>query len=417
MRSALPALLLAFASCSQALTIEIRYELAGSQFYNQPGAKEALRAAADFYEDLITDHLGPINPADYKGAVWTPTYAHPNTGAEVVMTAQANLVVPADTIIIYAGSANLGAPAARAGAGAAKLATGGGLTWWNQVYNRGEPGAIQITASGWGPPPTDFAPWGGVIFFNSAITNWNFSTSDATGTTSPDALSVALHELGHILGLGIYRTDCSWLTLIAGGRFTGPLATQSFGVGPQTDGVHVFPGSVRSRAYGCFGIAHGTPVLPLMSASLPASHAFNVPTDLDLAMLRDIGWEVNLPERPVLISKTEDAANLAVMTSTGFEYDIHRSKDLVSWGEPLATLLGNGGVLTWADTAASAKTHPAISKAFYKVERSSTAAAAAAKAALTETTPTPNTASLPRGAILNPPVGPKPVICDCGRYH
>lgn len=414
MRTVIPAVLVALASCSQALTIEIRYELAGSQFYNQPGAKEALRTAADFYEELITDHLGAINPAGYRGAVWTPTYAHPTTGVEVAMTAQANLVVPADTIIIYAGAANLGAPAARAGAGAAKLSTGGGLAWWNQVYNRGEPGAIQITASGWGPSPRDFAPWGGVIFFNSSITNWNFSTSNATGTTSPDALSVALHEIGHILGLGIYRTDCSWLTLIAGGRFTGPLATQSFGVGPQTDGVHVFTGSVKSRAYGCFGIAHGVSVLPLMSASLPASHAFNVPTDLDLAMLRDIGWEVNLPERPVLISKDANTANLSVMTSTGFEYEIHRSRDLASWGEPLATLPGNGGVLTWADHGVAAKADPGAAKAFYKVERA--AAAAATKAAVTEET-TPKTTSLPRGAILEPPVGPKPVICDCGGHH
>ena len=412
MRSALPALLLAFASCSQALTIEIRYELSGSQFYNQPGAKEALRAAADFYEDLIADRLGAINPADYKGAVWTPTYANPITGAEVAMTAQANLVVPADTIIIYAGSANLGAPAARAGAGAAKLSSGGGLVWWNQVYNRGEPGAIRILSSGWGPPPTDFAPWGGVIFFNSAITNWNFSTSNATGTTSPDALSVALHELGHILGLGIYRTDCSWLTLISGGRFTGPLATQSFGTSPPTDGTHVVTGAARSPAYGCFGIPHGTPVLPLMSASLPASHTFNVPTDLDVAMLRDIGWELTLPERPVLISKEADTTQLAVMTSTGFLYEIHRSRDLATWGDPLATLSGNGGVLTWLDPVAPAKANPATAKAFYKVERSAAAAAAPVKAAVTG-----EPAPMPGGTVLGPPVGPKPVICDCGSHH
>jgi hypothetical protein len=405
MRTLIPALMLAFASCSQALTIEIRYELTGSQFYNQPGAKEALRTAADFYQKLITDQLGAINPAQYKGATWTPTYAHPNTGAEVAMTAQANLVVPADTIIIYAGSMNLGIPAARAGSGAAKLGSGGGLTWWNQVYNRGEPGAIRILSSGWGPSPTDFAPWGGVIFFNSAITNWNFSTSSAAGTAGPDALSVALHEIGHILGLGIYRSDCSWLTLIEGNLFTGPLASQSFGTSPPTDGTHVLPGSTKSPAYGCFGIPHGTPVLPLMSASLPASHTFNVPTDLDVAMLRDIGWELTLPERPLLIAAgaTPNAVNLSVPTSTGFDYGIHRSTDLVSWGGPLVTLQGNGSVLKWTDSGVPPK-------AFYQVNRSTAAASGAVTAMETET-------EAGSGAILTPPVGPKPVICDCIGHH
>ena len=403
MRSVIPALLLAITPYADALTIEIRYELAGSQFYNQAGAKEVLRAAADFYEDLITDHLEAIDTSQFAEAVWTPTYAHPNTGVEVVMTEQANLVVPPDTIIIYAGAMSLGAPAARAGSGSAKLAIGGGLPWWNQVFNRGEPGAIQITAAGWGPSPSDFAPWGGVIFFNSSITNWNFSTSNATGTAGPDALSVALHEIGHVLGLGIFRADCSWTTLIAGNRFTGPLATRSFGTSPQTDGTHVFSGSTKSPAYGCFGIAHGKPVIPLMSPSLPASNTFDVPTDLDLAMLRDIGWELTMPGRPVSVAKGTGGAAVSVPTSTGFTYEIHRSSNLVSWSGPLATLQGDGRVLSWTDPAAP-------SKAFYKVNRSSTAPAATGAAVA-------KIASIPSGVLLMPPVTPKPVICECGGHH
>lgn len=405
MKLAIPLMLVATASCTEALTIEIRYELAGSSFYNQAGAKEALRAAADFYEDLISDSLGAINPAQYPGAAWTPTYASPVNGNTVNMNAQANLVVPANTIIIYAGSMNLGAAAARAGAGGINLG-GSSLAWWNQVYNRGEPGAVQLVQVGgnvnFTSNPTDFAPWGGVIFFNSSIANWNFSTSNATGTAGPDALSVALHELGHVLGLGTYRADCSWTTLInqANGKFMGPLALSSFGVNPQTDAVHVLPGVTKSRAYGCFGVPHGTAVFPLMSESLPVSNTFDVPTDLDLAMLRDIGWELTLPERQIGISKSAGAASVSVPTSTGFNYEIRRSTNLSSWGAPLATLQGNGQVKSWADSTVP-------SKAFYRMTRVATTPASAVTLAVKDT----------GDSVLLPAPVIKPVMCECDGAH
>jgi hypothetical protein len=389
---------------AEALTIEIRYELAGSAFFDQPGAKEALRAAADFYEDLISDQLGAIDPAQYPGSSWIPTHADPLTGLPVNMVAQTNLVVPPDTIIIYAGSMNLGTATARAGAGGVVLNVGGPLAWWNQLIGRGETGASQIVGGAYTLNPTDFAPWGGVIFFNSAVANWNFSTTDATGTAGPDALSVALHEIGHILGLGTYRADCSWTTRInpANGHFTGPLATQSFASNPPTDAVHLLPGSTKSGAYGCFGVAHGSLLKPLMSAALPASNNFYVPTDVDLAMLRDIGWELAIPERAASVS-TGAAATLAVPTTTGFNYEVRRSTDLASWGDPVAVLQGNGLAMTWVDPAASPK-------AFYRVNRLTDAVAAAAPV-------TGKSVDDSSAAILAPPAAPSPVMCACGEIH
>jgi hypothetical protein len=407
----LPLLALTLLPCAvaQALTIELRYELPGSQFYDQPGAKAALRAAADFYEKLITDQLGAINPGQFAGATWTPTYADPLTPATTVnMTAQAGLVVPANTIIIYAGAMDLGMAAARAGAGGALLNVGGPVTWWNQVVNRGEPGAVQIVSGNYTLNPIDFAPWGGVIFFNSAINNWNFSTTDATGIAGPDALSVALHEMGHILGLGTYRADCSWTTRInsSNGLFTGPLATLSFGANPQTDGVHVLPGVTKGGAYGCFGIDHGKLAFPLMSASLPASDAFHVPTDLDLAMLRDIGWELSIPNRAISVA-TSPLGRVSVPTTTGFSYEIYRSSDLSAWGLPATVLEGNGKVLNWTDPNPSAK-------AFFRANRNPAVAAASMEAAAAVKKAAGDDA-IP--AALIPPSAPSPVMCDCGRVH
>lgn len=390
----------------EALTIEIRYELAGSQFFDQPGAKEALRAAADFYEDLISDQLGAINPAQYGGATWIPTYADPSTGVTVNMNAQANLVVPANTIIIYAGSMDLGAATARAGAGGVVLNPGGPVAWWNQLISRGEAGASKIVGGNYTLNPTDFAPWGGVIFLNSAIANWNFSTTNASGTAGPDAVSVALHELGHILGLGTYRADCSWTTLInpANGKFTGPLSTQSFGTNPQTDTVHVLPGGTKSGGYGSFGVAHGSLLSPLMSGSLPASNSFQVPTDLEVSMLRDMGWELAIAERSPSVSEG-GAIHVSVPTTTGFNYEVRRSANLSSWGSPVTVLQGNGLAKSWVDSTAS-------TKAFYRVTRVPVGVAAGAPVL-------PAAMSNAEGLApdLTPPGSPAPVMCDCGGHQ
>ena len=97
--------LAAFSFCfiAQANAIEIlfRYDLDNDGFFNQPGAKEALEAAAQFYEDLIVDELDAIDPG--SSFLWHPTYLEPNTNSSVELIPGArNLVVPANTLVIFA---------------------------------------------------------------------------------------------------------------------------------------------------------------------------------------------------------------------------------------------------------------------------------------------------------------------------
>jgi len=398
---------------ASALTIDLRYDLDTTGFFNQPGAKEALRTAADFYEELIVDQLGAIDRTQYGNGTWTPTYSHPVTGAQTAVPGHANMLVPANTLIIFAGAAALPAGmAANAGpggvSGLSPEASGSGFPWANRVYNRGEPGAIKLVQSGasltFTSNPVDFAPWGGAMFFNSSMANWNFSTTSATGTSGPDALSVALHEIAHILGVGIWLPQCSWKTLTPAGPFLGILASQSYGTLPLTDYAHLFPGT-NSRALGVFGRTHGTLTTSLMVANLQHSNNFYVPTDVDLAILHDIGWEIETPSPMVLVSMNP-GPQLRIPSTTGYTYQIQRSTTLTSWIDQLATPApGTGARLVWSDPQAAGT-------AFYRVARQKTAVSAmAASHGISGAAIVPAAG----GEAMIPPDLP-PACCTCGQH-
>src|SRR5690606_8940405 len=87
------------------------------------------------------------------------------------------------------------------------------------VATRGETGA----------DATDFGPWGGAITFDAAINidsesfDWHFGeTTAGLDDTKYDFLSVAVHELAHLLGFG---TAESWQNLLVPGAVSGTPGT------------------------------------------------------------------------------------------------------------------------------------------------------------------------------------------------
>ncbi|RME33207.1 MAG: peptidase M10A and M12B matrixin and adamalysin [Gammaproteobacteria bacterium] len=157
------------------------------------------------------------------------------------------------------------------------LATGGpgtGLALPPEVF-RGQPGV----ASG-----TDFAPWGGVISFDRD-SSWYFDQD--TTTDEPfsgfDFYSVALHELGHVIGFG---TAPSWNKKVSGGSFIGAAATALYG-GP----VPLAGGSHWQDGLASNGLE--TAMDPTIAAGVRKRF-----TPLDLAGLQDIGWEVTAVPLP-----------------------------------------------------------------------------------------------------------------------
>lgn len=287
---------------------------------------------------------------------------HPTTGVSLTIP---GLVVPLNVIIVYVGALDLGGSVVGRG-GPGGFSANGSISWYDRIQGRGSAAAAVEPLSS----RTDFATWGGAISFDTPRT-WNFSqTGTATGT---DFISVALHEMGHVLGIG---TADSWKNLISGsGTFTGSAAIRSFGSAPAADMFH-FLGTLTSRLFGSFAAPHGTtrPVLMLPSSS-NSGPSLDVATDLDLSALVDIGWELTPPPVLKATALSPGAATFNWQSVSFKNYALQRSTDLLSFPGGSGNLSGNGTLQTWSDPA------PPPDRAFYRLSTSDvTPAAAAARA-------------------------------------
>ena len=234
-------------------------------------ARGALEYAAKSFE-MYRDRLTAIEATDAN--YWFARYANPAAPWELIE--EPNLVVPANTLIIYAAAANIGGALGYGGPGG--FDANGYHGWSATVAYRGQPGAA-------GADPTDFGPWGGGITFNSTA-SWSF---DLYGPPSPhgdesDFLSVAIHELAHVLGFGLVG---SWRTYVDanGHEFSGLAATAEFG-GPVTlidDNDHWLDGTESTNG--------GEPQEAAMDPDLTVGTR-KLLTRLDVAAMVDIGWEM-----------------------------------------------------------------------------------------------------------------------------
>jgi hypothetical protein len=122
-------------------------------------------------------------------------------------------------------------------------------------------------------------PFGGVVQFN-VNTNWYFGFGQIDhnyNSQQVDFLTVAEHELGHVLGIG--GKFPGWTQWLHGGSFFGPAAMAEYGMPVPADIYH-FNQNV---------LDHGVPVT--MKPTTPAG-VRNEFTALDYAALQDVGWHV-----------------------------------------------------------------------------------------------------------------------------
>ena len=314
-----------------AIVIQLDYSYDTNGFFEQPGSKEAMRKAADLFEALIEDSFLPIDPQAYpgNGNTWTAWVAHPGTGGFVNVV---DLIVPEDTVIIFVGGRTLNGPIGLGGPGG--ISGGGGSPEWvNAVTGRGQSGARST-------PATDFAPWGGTIAFNSQ-SNWHFNPNGRPfGSSAYDFVSTALHELGHVFGIG---TAQSWDAQISANQFQGSRSVSAFG-GPvpltndnshwRDDGNCPYDpngvNNIASYTYGSFGTEHGSVQIALLdpqSCLVPYETTLRVLTDLDLAALADIGWELRFPFHIELEELGPGTSSLRWLSNTGASATLQRAAE------------------------------------------------------------------------------------------
>lgn len=263
-------------SARAAITITFDYTYDTSGFFTTyPEAVGLLTAAATELTSRLADSLNAI-PTPTDGSEWHAQFGHPATGAwESIL----NLVVPLDTMIVYVGARDL--PGSTLGLASTGYAYAASPAFIDTIVKRGQAGATESAATS-----TDYGPWGGSIAFDTLV-DWYFdddpSTVDVPGAKT-DFYSVVLHELGHLLGVGIAK---SWEHWVAAGEFTGPSSVALHGgnVPLAPDAAHWVEGT--------FSFIPGTATAQetVMDPSLTNGER-KFFTDLDFAGLQDIGWEV-----------------------------------------------------------------------------------------------------------------------------
>ncbi|MDJ0532486.1 MAG: hypothetical protein QNJ70_08310 [Xenococcaceae cyanobacterium MO_207.B15] len=295
---------------TQAFNIAFDYTYDTNNFFSDQTRKDALEEAASYYETYISDTFEAIeyNTASETGVgydwsmgsgfinTWTASFFHPATGNEVQLVNNSinDFYVAADTITIFAGGRNLsGSTLGEGGTGGVGYSTifdgeGNVLNqdFINLVTARGETGALDAN-------PTDIGLWGGSITFdNDGVIdtgtetisyNWHYDTSTEPASDEVDFLSVAIHELGHVLGFG----GSSWQTNVSNGEFTGTNAVNSYGSNvPLSDPAHWLDGITSTAIDGTLN----------QEVSLDPSITIGtrkILTELDYSGLADIGWEVS----------------------------------------------------------------------------------------------------------------------------
>lgn len=259
------------------------YTLDTSGFFNTFERQQTLQQAGRLVSDFLSDSLTAITPG--AGNSWTALFADPRTGS---VTSRNNLSIGGDSIVVFVGARDL--PGGTFAEGAPGGYTGNGTqAWLDTLAARGQAGALPPV----GQSATDFGPWGGSLSFDAVGTDWYFGASDfGLGSSQIDFMSVAMHELGHVLGFG---TSESFDRFIASGKFTGPQATAAY----DGTGNPPLSGDRGHWAEGVTDSGHEAAMEPTLA---PGTRKLF--TGLDFAALNDLGWNSNtLPANAtVLIS-------------------------------------------------------------------------------------------------------------------
>lgn len=302
-------------SSASALTISL--DFTSTSFFDTNTADGALaraaveKAAADI-SAAITTQLSAVNGLSYSGSVPGATvgfagalyYTNPDTGVQQSLS---TINLAQDEFKIFVGARSLGGGTlGQGGPGSAGYqaslsynnvnaipsATAAAETNFNNAMQRGSSITVSsLDGSISGTPFTlNYAPTIGNLWFdNDGSTSWHRDAYNGVVGGRIDLYSVALHEILHTLGIGIYD---SWDANISGNtNWTGQEVIDLYGTGNNlidSNGSHIASNITSKR------LSDGSTQTVVMSPSISAGVRKEL-TELDLAFLRDLGW-TTVPE-------------------------------------------------------------------------------------------------------------------------
>ncbi|MFK7875205.1 MAG: hypothetical protein AB8B71_05425 [Paracoccaceae bacterium] len=240
------------------ITFDYRFD---TGFFDDQARRDVMDAAAAEWSALIQDEFDDIGAGSLLQVI-DPT----NPGSIVDFELQNTI----DDLLIMIGTADLGGNAG----GSMQLGQA------NLLFGAGDGDAQRARTAfdfkGQGPV-TDFEPFLGSITFNdNAAVDWSFDLNEAVPGKS-DLYATALHEIAHVLGLA---GSPAFTALSTAAGFIGPNSLAQNNGNPiplEADG-HVEEGFAGNAVV----------IDPIAATGDRLS-----PSDIDLALLADIGYEID----------------------------------------------------------------------------------------------------------------------------
>jgi len=193
-----------------ALSIVWDYTYDASGFFAAPERRGVLEEVSGFLEERLDLYSSAIVPSGVNHWAWSAT--NPATGSALSIPDPSALP---GQLTIYVGARNLGSGQLGSGGSVGYSASGTG-SWIDLLSSTNTPAA--------------YKPFAGTIAFNSSST-WHFGTTDPIPSGANDFYSVAAHELGHVLGIGLTGSVEAWQARVDAGtsKYTGSLGTSIYG--------------------------------------------------------------------------------------------------------------------------------------------------------------------------------------------